>query len=95
MPTCGTTPWHGGGEERLLRGPERHCKVVQVEAMKPSLKTPGSMLSKLIYDGPLSNFALKMNLHRYSTAAAANIRAAHSGAALAAGAYTRPLFSST
>ena len=34
--------------------------------MKPVLKVPGSMLLKLIYDEPLSTFAFKFNLRRYT-----------------------------
>jgi len=33
--------------------------------MKPVLKAPGSVLLKLRYDGPLSNFAFNLNLRRY------------------------------
>ena len=35
--------------------------------MKPVLKAPGSMLLKLRYDGPLSNFAFNCNLRRYDS----------------------------
>jgi len=34
--------------------------------MKPVLKAPGTMLVKLSYDGPQSNFAFNVNLRRYS-----------------------------
>ena len=34
--------------------------------MKLVLKAPGTKRLKLIYDGPLSNFAFKFNLRRYS-----------------------------
>ena len=34
--------------------------------MKSVLKAPGSMLLKLRYDGPLSEFAFKFNLRRFS-----------------------------
>ena len=33
--------------------------------MKPVLKAPGTMLLKLIYDEPLSNFAFNFNLRRF------------------------------
>jgi len=39
---------------------------VQVEPMKPMLKTPGSIDLKLTYDGPRSNFAFNFNLRRYT-----------------------------
>jgi len=35
--------------------------------MKPVLKAPGTMLLKLRYDVPLSNFVFKFNLRRYKT----------------------------
>jgi len=41
---------------------------VQVDPIKPSLKAPGTKRLKLIYDGPLSNFTFKFNLHRYTMA---------------------------
>jgi hypothetical protein len=34
--------------------------------MIPVLKAPGSMLLKLRYDEPLSNFAFKFNMRRYT-----------------------------
>jgi len=34
--------------------------------MKPVLKAPGSMLSKLINNEPLSSFAFNFNLRRYN-----------------------------
>ena len=36
--------------------------------MKPKLKAPGIKRLKLLYVGPLSNFAFKPNLRRYSEA---------------------------
>ena len=38
---------------------------MQVDPIKPTLKAPGSMLSKLRYDGPVSNFAFNFSLRRY------------------------------
>jgi len=35
--------------------------------MKPVLKSPGSMLLKLIYDEPLSTSPFNFNLRRYTT----------------------------
>jgi len=40
--------------------------AVQVDLMKPTLKAPGTSCLNLIYDEPLSNFAFKLNLRRYS-----------------------------
>jgi len=37
--------------------------------MKPMLRAPGYTLLKLIYDGPLSNFAFNFNLRRYTEGA--------------------------
>jgi len=34
--------------------------------MKPTLKAPGTKLLKLKFDQPLSSFAFKFNLHRYT-----------------------------
>ena len=47
-----------GDMDRLLG------RAVQLEPMKPVLKAPGSMLLKLSYDGPLSNFASTFNLRQ-------------------------------
>jgi len=41
---------------------------VQVDPIQPTLKAPGINRLKLKYDEPLSNVALKFNLHRYSVA---------------------------
>ena len=41
---------------------------MHVDPIKPTLKAPGSMLLKLRYDDPLSNFAFKFNLRRYTKA---------------------------
>jgi len=41
-------------------------RAVQVDPIKPTLKAPGSKRLKLIFDGPLSNFAFKFNLRRYT-----------------------------
>jgi len=41
-------------------------RAVQVEPMKSMLKAPGIKRLKLEYDEPLSNFAFKFNLRRYS-----------------------------
>ena len=39
---------------------------MQVEPIKPTLKAPGIKLLKLKYGKPLSNFAFKFNLRRYT-----------------------------
>jgi len=49
---------------------------VQVDPIKPAFKAPGSMLLKLRYDGPLSNFAFKFNLRRYIQAEGKALRKA-------------------
>jgi len=41
-------------------------RAVQVDPIKPALKAPGTKRLKLIYDGPLSNFAFNFNLRRYN-----------------------------
>ena len=41
-------------------------EAVQVDPIKPTLKAPGIKLLNLNYDRPLSNFAFKFNLRRYS-----------------------------
>jgi len=41
---------------------------VQVDPIKPTLEAPGINLLELKYDKPLSNFAFKFNLRRYSKA---------------------------
>ena len=43
-------------------------KVVQVEPMRHVLESPGSLLLKLNYNGPLSSFAFKFNLRSYTWA---------------------------
>ena len=70
---------------------------MQVEPIKPVLKAPGSMLLKLRYDGPLSNFAFKVNLRRYNEGGRGGVVKWLSESAMytEAGAYTRSLFSST
>ena len=43
-------------------------KAVQVDPIKPTLKAPGTQRLKLKYDNPLSSFAFKFNLRRYTQA---------------------------
>jgi hypothetical protein len=45
-------------------------RAVQVDPVKPALKPLGTKRLKLIYDGPLSKFAFKLSLHRYTWARA-------------------------
>jgi len=80
---------------------------VQVDPIKPMLKAPGIKLLKLKYDKPLSNFAFKFNLRRYSEASVSLSQVfqlvgtkydnAFTGGVVGeqAGAYTRSLYSST
>ena len=55
---------------RTARGGARTVRrsggAVQVDPIKPTLKAPGIKLLKLEYDNPLSKFAFKINLRRYS-----------------------------
>jgi len=48
-----------------------HGRVVQVDPMKRKLKAPGAKRLKLKYDEPLSIFAFKCILHRYTMVAGA------------------------
>jgi alpha 1,3-glucosidase len=53
----------------VLHLPGRHVaqgEAVQVDPIKPTLKPLGIDILKLKYHGPLSKFALKFNLRRYS-----------------------------
>ena len=60
----------------------RHLgRTVQIDPMKPVLKAPGSMLLKLGNDAPLSNFAFKLNLRRYTSLLAEHRQ--HKGAVVA------------
>jgi len=43
-------------------------RVVQVDPIKPVSKPPGTKRLKLSYDDPLSNFAFKFNMRRYTPA---------------------------
>jgi len=40
---------------------------VQVNPIKPTLKAPGTKRLNPKCDGPVSNFAFKFNLHRYTS----------------------------
>ena len=56
----GAVPGAGGDPAALLG------RAVQDDPIKPTLKSPEIKLLKLKYDKPLSNFAFKFNLRRYS-----------------------------
>jgi len=78
--------------------PARNGRAVHVDPIKPTLKAPGTKSLKLNCI-LLSSFAFKFNLRRYETVALAaqlaHLDMAAVGAGNTAGAYTRPLFSST
>ena len=40
-------------------------RAVQVDPIKPALKAPGTKRLKMIYNGPVSNFAFNFDLRRY------------------------------
>jgi hypothetical protein len=73
-------------------------RAVQVDPIKPILKSPKTKRLKLKYGGPPSKFAFKFNLRRWHWVdlimdAIALLWVIQS--LLTAGAYTRPLFGST
>jgi len=82
-PTCADTP-----------GADLRCgKAVQVDPMKPTLKPLGNLrTTRLIlgYDEPPSDFAFKFNLRHYTAT-----KLKESREWFEAGAYTRPLLSSS
>jgi len=49
----------------LHAGCASHGRAVQVDPIKFTLKAPGTKRLKLSHDDPLSDFAFKINLHRY------------------------------
>jgi len=89
-------PRRGGAVVGLGRG-----RAEQVDPMKPMLIAPGTKRLKLKHDVPPSNFAIKLNLRRYSVGQHDDARGGWRGvevdadSGLVAGAYTRPLLSST
>ena len=60
--------------ERRLHAARHTGRAVQVDPIKAELKAPGSLTLKLIYDEPLSTFALKLNLRRYTLASPVEVR---------------------
>jgi len=61
---------HGGPGRRRRGGRARRGRAVQLDPIKPKLKAPGTKRLKLEYDYLLSSFAFKINLRRYTVAAA-------------------------
>jgi len=55
-----------GARHAGARGGGPQGVAVQVDPIKPTLKTPGTMRLRLIYGELLSSFAFKFNLCRYS-----------------------------
>jgi hypothetical protein len=79
-------------------------RAVQVDPIKPTLKSPGTERLKVKRVKPLSNFALNSNLHRYNQVFVDGALSGYNnpcslllneGLDLAAGTYTRSHFSST
>jgi len=78
-------PQVGGGV------PAAPGEAVQVDPIKPVLKAPGTKRLILQSDEPLSNFAFKFNLRRYTPDVLGVTRKYYPEA----GSYTPPLLSST
>ena len=75
---------------------------MQVDPIKPALKAPRTQHLKPIYNEPLSNFAFKFILRRYTKPVLRRhlleqniLESSGTGAVAEAGAFIRPLFSST
>ena len=73
-----------GGTHRYAKDKERpgfdgslRGRVVQVDPIKPMLKSPGTKPLKLQYDGPHSNSAFKFNLSRYREASSSTACTRH------------------
>jgi len=56
----------GIGPSALITGRRARGRAVQVDPIKPTLKTPGPMRLKLKCGKLLSSFAFKSNLRRYN-----------------------------
>jgi hypothetical protein len=63
--------------------------------MKPAFNPPGTQHLTLTFNKMLSNVAFKINLRRYTKVRAEARRVMTPEVLAAAGAFTRPLFSST
>ena len=61
-----------------------HGRAVQVDPVKPILKPTGTERLKLNSDVPLSPFAFKFNLRRYTTAASRTASSSRSAGEVAA-----------
>ena len=102
----------GGGGGGRRRGRLLHVTLVagaaaaavrgraeQVDPIKHVLKAPGSKRLKVKYHAPLSNFAFKSSLRRYTEGSGGGGGGGSLPTTLAdaleAGAYTRPLLTST
>ena len=85
-------PLHPGHTVHQRRG-----RAVQVDPIKPTLKAPKFQLLELEHEEVLSNCGFKVKLRRYTVVAAACTLETLKMATMCspAGAYTRPLFSST
>ena len=91
-----------GHQHRHHRQPLPRGRVVQLDPIKPTLKAPGTERLKLQYEELLSNFGFKFNLRRFPVVnnMLTAIKRKKSKdtmilSAVVAGAYTRPLLSST
>ena len=63
---------------------------MQVDPIKPKLKPPGTKRLKLIYDGPVSKFAFKINFRRHTKEKELNkIRDEHSAMSSALSKYSQ------
>ena len=60
--------WRALGRGGVQQPHRVHGWAVQVDPIRPTLKAPRTKRLKLKYDGPLSNFAFKFNVRRYTTA---------------------------
>jgi len=87
-------PLGAGGrrQRRPLTASRAHGRAVQVDPINSTFKAPGTNRLKLEFDDLLSSFAFNFNLRRYTMAACLDTLLRDG---LEAGAYTRPLLSST
>ena len=97
---CFYTPLPDAAEAKAdVERAVRRCRLTPSHP-RYNLKAPGTKRLKLKYDEPLSNLAFKFNLRRHSQVGMMmntnKSRAGRGGISTsAAGAYTRPLLSST
>jgi len=90
-------PLVAGAGEPARRHPARHGEAVQFDSFKPKFKPLELSAGKLKCEMLLSTFAFKSNLRRYFMTCIIDSDEEADRAQLAAqaGAYTRPLLSST